>query len=136
MDLFWPENSGLVKNSHQKLFSFLFIIISTQPVFVCILCFLKETSIIKNMNSFGTFPASKNIQMHSVQFFVSFAWKQYPRSDLKVFVLWYFHTFCFSAVWLEIRQSILYYAGSLVHLSQRTNHQASDVPSIIFFTIS
>ena len=33
----------------------------------------------------------------------------------------------------EIRQFILYYAHSLVHLSKQTTDQASDVPSIIFF---
>ena len=36
-------------------------------------------------------------------------------------------------VTLKIRQFIIYYARSLVHLSKRTTDQASDVPSIIFF---
>ena len=34
---------------------------------------------------------------------------------------------------LKIRQFIIYYARSLVHLSKRSTDQASDVPSIIFF---
>ena len=37
--------------------------------------------------------------------------------------------------YIEIRQFIIYYARSLVHLSKRTTKQASDVPSIIFFFI-
>ena len=34
----------------------------------------------------------------------------------------------------KIRQFIIYYARLLVHLSKRTTDQASDVPSIIFFS--
>ena len=34
----------------------------------------------------------------------------------------------------EIRQFMIYYARSLVHLSKRTTDQASDVPSIILFS--
>ena len=64
----------------------------------------------------------------------------------KISIMSYFWHLSFQISWaffkqnlgtknLEIRQFIIYYAHSLVHLSKRTTDQSSDVPSIIFFFI-